>query len=874
VATFSCSDDSSTGPDLPDPDPDPDPVSECNALKLQSNSAEPLTVITVTGVADEFGNNPAGWISDGENQIPIFLYRVEDSDHAQFALPVHPSGSIDGGTAEITFISSDAELECSGFEVTIQALEESPGELDRYTSAFQNGMDQLIQQLGFNSDDLINQSIDEMQPHMVPLAVVYKLISPDHYENNLNAILAGTAPILEGESVTDQQRQLLNALIAKSDLTSLAESFFEELTNDISTGKKKSVPTAFSQSNSLPSNSALIQYITPAELSDLRKMQDYLSGFPNLGNVNPEFPDLFTATHSLSMGIYGEILTGAAETSDPVLAATMTASITIVQHALNFILPDLLPGQNVEFEVISNPIDFNEDSEEIGAWTAELSAESRGHTVNTQQFIQQLPVDLWDDIPVIQDMIGNINQLFIESLDRIGIDLLGVAANDHLEFLPNTWIVLLDTEREDESDYFNWNLEHLDSWDGNPAFEFYTDPGQNIKPDMGYQPVNQGTAELQISVIGEEFALFHDPTESVKLTVKPIEIDLTPNEVIIYFKEAQPEDFEIDLIANVENADNEQLEWSTDSNQTFFDINDSNGHDVTFYVPDEIGTYTAIAEAVTNTGARTNQIPPRRDSTIVRVTEQQEELVIEPNPGCVTIDDEFAFSASFGEKKLSIQDLTWNLEGPGQIDDNGFFTPFDEGYISIHFEYNNPESGESHITTVEFYVLEGCGEFSVESDFFTYFTGCTSAKGSYEELNLPFDFSTVSAAGWTSKGGADIIVNMHTDIRDTGEWTRTLTRPSPVSGNSWGVPTFYDQSGDLWAPSDDVDNDSELLTIERVEFTLDGEIIGLLSGSFQVLMYNESQAERDDYDPEKRIESIFTGEFQGVPITDSNFICQ
>lgn len=879
LAFLSCSDNPSTGPDLPDPDPDPDPdpVSACDDLHLQSSSAYPLTVLTVTGLSDEFGSTTAGWLSDNSgNQTPIALYRVEDSDDAQFTLPLHPSGSIHGGTAEITFISSSAQLECSGFEITIQALEESPGEAEQYTSAFQNGLDQLIQQLGYSLDQLVNQSVEEIDPHLAPFAIAYKLMAPDHYENNLNAILDGSAPILEGETVTEQQRQLLDALIAKSNLTSLADSFFEDLLAAGSAGKSSVSPSFASAASAtpLPTANAMVEIVTPAELSELMRMGDYLSGFPDLNQANPDFPDLFTATQSLIVGIYGEILTAGSESSDPALAGTISASLTVIQSALRFILPDLLPAGDMEIELNSSPLEFNEDSDEFGSWTAEFSTKSQGHSVNTAQFTSQLPFDLWDEIPVIQDMITNINQQFQKALGNIGVNLLGIAANDQLEFLPNTWIVHLDTERDDESDYFNWQLIHIDSWDGNPAFEFYTDPAQNIKPEMGYTPVNQGTAELRIFAFGEQFALPFDPEESIELSVLPIEVNLSPNTVIIYLEEAEPEDFEVVVQANVLNADDEQLEWTTDSSQAFFDINDSNGHDVTFYVPEEIGTYAAFAEAITNTGARSDRNPPRGDTLMVQVVDQPAGLVIHPAPGCVTIEDSFIISASLDEETIPFQDLNWDLNGPGQIGPDGTFNPTGEGYMTIQFKYDDPQSGESYTTTIEFPILESCGEFSVESDYFTYFTGCVSADGPIRGLGLPFDISTISAAGWTSMGGADMILNMGTDIRDEGEWGRTFRRPGTGPEGSWSVPTFYDHHEDLWVPTDDgVDAESEIFTLERIEINLDGEIIPLFSGSFQLLMYNETEFEREDLYWDEKTESIVKGEFHGIPLVSGLNIC-
>ncbi len=881
LTILSCSDDPSTGPDLPDPDPDPgtDPVTLCDNLQFQSTSADPLSILSVDGVSNGFGEQPAGWITGGENRIPIALYRVEDSEQAYFTLPIHPSGNLDGGTVEITFVSSDGELECAGFEISINPLEESPGELDRYTSEFKDGLDQLFQQLGVNIDELLNQSMDDMEPHLVPLSVVYKLMTPDHYENNLNAILSGTAPILEGESVSEEQRKLIEALIAKSGLVSLAKTFFEDLSSPVTAGKNNlSAVPAYATNDLLSDNSnksnVVFQTVTPAELSDLRKMQDYLTGFPNLTSMHPDFPNLFTATQSLIYGIFGHIQTSGAA-GDPVMAATMTASLTTIQSALRFILPDLLPGPDVNIELNTNQTEFNEDSEEIGTWNSEFTAESTGHTVNTDLFIMQLPIDLWDDIPVIHEMLTNINQQFRNALDRIGVDLFGIAAGNSLSFQPNTWSVLLDTEREEEEIYFNWNIEHIESWDGNPAFEFYTDPSQNIRFEMGYQPVNAGISELQVRASSEEFVLLYEPEESVELTVSPIEIDLSPGQLTIQIEEAEPEDYEIDVIANVVNADNKQLEWTSNSNKAFFDINDSNGHNVTFYVPEEIGTYFAIAEAITNKGARSDMNPPRRDTLMVRVTDGPAGLMIFPEPGCVTIDDSFQFTAFLDDSEVALQDVTWELDGPGQIDNNGFFTPSDEGFVTIHFEYENPETDEIHTATVEFPVLESCGEFSVESDFFTYFTECVSADGPHDGLGLPFDISTISAAGWTGMGGADMILNMQTDIRDEGEWTRTFRRPSPVAGNSWGVPTFYDHEGDTWVPEDDsIENESEIFTLERIEITLNGETIPLFSGTFELLMYNESEFEREDLYWDEKTESVFKGEFHGIPLVTGLNICE
>lgn len=893
VLASACSDTPATAPEEPGPEPPPEePVaSVCDDLSIASGGVEPLGVLRVTGFTGEFGEVPAGLVVNEGNELPVVFYMDQGGASGEMIVPPHPSDWRQGGSAELIIASEDLSLQCDGFSLTIAPLEEQPGESRRLASTFQDQLEAQITKYGFDPEALLSMDIRSVDPVVMPLVASLKILDPEEYENSPTAILDGTAPILGGEPLSDETIALLDAVTHKSGIVESQTRLFDSLADDLSGLTNEPEGNLLQDVSSFEDVSSLeeVFLVDPSLLADamtehriLEARGEGASGFAT------EFGELAFSYVSLTTGILAAALTptgAGAVAAGTVSAGTQKASVYLAAYNLAMdAMKGLLPSEFSQFELLASPIEFNEDSEEVGEWVALLDVRSEGYIFSASDVLQFVPADKLLNSRYAQEAFTEVGAETVEFIAQLIFDSWAPSDDSGIFRIPSaTWRVYVDTERENEEQYFEWELVFLESWDGSDPFRFYTDPSQDIKEDMGYEPLVEGASELRLRVNPEPFAFPVGPVETQEVRVHPIEISFNRGDVTINLNDASPEDFDLDILAEVFHADDETLEWEVESGEGFFTIEDELGHHVIYHVPRETGVYLPIAEAVTETGPRASGIPPRRESIRVTVTDQEQAgFLVFPNPGCVTLDEEVPFTALMDGTEIPFSQISWTVEGSGTLGGDGLFLPDSEGRVRISFAYEDANSGETLTSEASFLVLESCGELLLESSRHRFSTGCVIAQ-EQDIPDLPFDLSNILAAGWIDPsdevppeaiGGAELAVSIRTSLRDSGEWSRTFDNSTSPGQRLWNVATFRSASGNEWENYVTLPEEGEeVLTLERTERVVGGESIGLYSGEFQLEMFDITEAEQGLLPRDQWTVVTLRGSFSGVPYSDGERLC-
>ena len=852
LSLLACSDSPSTSAG-PEEEPPPAEDLVCDAINIETQNAEPLSVITIKGIDPSFGEAPAGILESGDNSIPFLLTRNENQDVHEFVLPVHPSGNIDGGSSKIAIFSTNGDNQCDGFEIDIAPIQHADGELESLSEIVVQGVRSYFNYFGIEPESVLDRSSNEVAPHYLPFRTIYYLFDPKG-ELSLVSLLEGNFPYVENNIRADEDtRMLIDALLAKSGLKDEMISFFDQYkeTNAL----RMSTEQFLTDDN--PEANKILESVSIAKLSDLMLQANSFAPYgvaSGQGGIS-DYPDINLALHKATISIFSALHASFA-VENPEFTGLVTGSMAAIESTLRIVFPDLLPTDITRFELFTDIEKFNEDSEEEGTWNLQIEASSNGITVDINMLSGGLSGLL--DHAAVAGLTQEIAANFETALQNISSSLIGIPSGaGTINFPSVTWQTFVIADEDGADKYLQLNIEHISSWNGEPAI--------GLNEDHYYVALREGESNLQVELVKDLFGLNDDFEETRLISVHPIEIELEPDDVVLYLSDFENEDLKVDIFANVENADNKELEWnSEDDGQGFFTYNDDMAHHITYYPPEVPGTYLVVAESATETGPRQGRTPPRTKSARVQVVDEAGKLFIWPDTGCVTPDDEFTFQAFLGNPssddteptEVSFEEIFWDMKGPGLITENGTFIPDEVGVVDIAFVYDDETAGQTYTASVSFAVLESCGELSIESDYFTYSTECVAAQ-----FGVTIDTGEDVSGIWAGVVGAELQITIETDLRDGGEWDRTFSRNGY---NEWAIPGFTSPDGRLWFHS----SGSSTLKIQRTEQSVgegEGEgIVPLFSGSFSVPM--------EDAD-DGNTTTIFHGEFSGVPYSSPGSLC-
>lgn len=852
-----------------------DPAIACADLQTSETSSIPARYIHLEGLDEVFGEEPMAWFYDAtvdepveDDRHPAFIERIGDDGQAQIAVPLHPAKSMEGGAVNIVIISENESVVCEGLPFEIESMAPAPGTLVGIADDLEEMLTVRAAAIGYTKAELLNADLTGLAPDVMPIAAGFQILEGDVFSNNIRAIINGEAPI--AEDMDDEAMALMEAAMAASGYAATLASLNSELSDlpdmdamtEAVSGKR--VPEGhFEQSFGLERVS----------LSSPQTLSNYMNAQSRCANAN-------TGAAQASRVGGGLVLTGVAFLVPPSAPAAGVAALNLfLMDLILGICEDQYPSKLRDIQLALDPASFYEDSGETGEWEASLEAEANGFTLTWPDAIGAIPGlgkvgekvgSIARQTDAIQGLVGETTEL-VQGFATAG---LGLSAESGPINYPATIYGPLTIDPTTDEDYFIWDL----------VTQAETPPFGFIDDDAGYEPLAAGEAELWVQTAQGVFEGNHSSAQE-ELEVRAIEVEIdilgmenTATNIIRMGPETMFGN-EITLAASVEYAHDESIDWYYEvldgpAPVTFNQFGPDNEMLYLAFMEESEGSYMIYAESATRDGPRAGNDPIRYDHTAIIVSEDEEELEsllhLTPRPGCVMPDqDDFQFTANLGEDdEIPFSDLDYAMSGPGSLSTNGVYSPSGVGSVSITVAYNHPDYEDPPTDHVEFFVRESCGELTVSSPYFTYETG--DVKADYLESSL-MEMSNIFG-DWPGLGpGGYIVLFAATTIGDPGEWVRELpwVEAPDFGSEKWQISDFYDASGDEWVPrSEGVDDLSQyILTIERTEEMLGDLVIGVVSGSFSMPMYNYSEAERLDLYPDEYTRATFTGTFEDIPVS-------
>ncbi len=839
----------------------------CELIELETASGYPTEEITILNFAQDFGEEPWGWLYDAsldhpeeDDQVRVFVEPTSGGEGV-LILPLHPEEPMEGGDASLVLFDEDEELFCPPIDVTIEPLEPAPGTFASMVDDMEALFVEAAGRFNADPDELRTQAVGDLAEDEVYLALIaggLQVIDGPNYQNNLRARLAGDV----GEPLEGEAFDLWEALAAHTGY----DATFAAMADELSSGGQGGLvaqQTGVTDCLGEPRNIS-----TPAELDCWMGVQ---GSFADLEGVRGSLNDL-------SEKILGVMVDG--PISDPRVQLVASEFETLRQFTDMMAdgLDSMMPSQLLPLSLEVTKSEYKEDEDEEGQWTAQALATGSDWEANvllTLSVASPIPVgratrklrrsraadDTIDSIidKAVDDMVGKLGDLGV-----------GDITYDQLFYGP----VDVDPNREEEGAYFDWSFNILDSETGAAPFEFLDGDAR------WYQPAAVGSAELTVTTRGGQVFQGQEVGASQVLIAEALDIEIVtsegdpaPNVVRVDAED----DYEVTLYAEVTNlADdsNREVEWVVEgaiggaSYTTSGMYNDA----ITFIAdPDDgVDQYILRAEAATEAGLRSDKNPPRR--TFVGITTTMEEagdLVVEPGMDIAEPGQQIQFFAVDPDTNEPV-DVTWTAT-IGSITDSGLFTmPSDQsvGQATITATaVDNP----ARTATAE--VTYPCsGTLTLTSDAFTYESEWIGGRW-VPDFGSPSDaFSIITNI--PEFEGFNLDLALMTNISDKGTWTRDLTFTVPPPGSGQTVDAQWtlavdDSHGRGWMPlyyDPPMDpNPSPVgsipLTIERTLVFVDDREIPEFSGSFETPMVTYVEG---DNGQTEAITTHVEGEFEGI----------
>lgn len=665
---------------------------DCDEIIFSAKSGKPGTIIKISGLPDEFGQEPylllylPGEESSGkQNAYPVYIERAEGGG-AEFAIPINPAKPMEGGEVLLVLESEDETLFCSPTPFTIQPMEASPGIFSRMVDDLESGFTQLAISLGYDKEELLVTDVLSLPAEVRGIAVGLQAVAGPNVPNNLRTLATGEY-LVEGETknIEPAEMELIEAIIAgigmEKDIKELNKAMLE-----VDLEETKNLRTQARVKN---------QSVTPGTLQAMMLLQTSFET-QNASYVRSLQNKLKTGITVIGIG---STLVGAV----PVAAgATLLGSVATAGHLVYDMGEHLLPSKLSGILLDANPSLYSEEDDgSEGSWEAQLVATTNGYKLDLPSAIGALPG--WNGISGALGQMGRLARFNPEGI-KIGFDVSKDLASNILSGLdelglnvpPEEYHVTFDPNRFGEDIFFEWELRTIQSEDGGPPFVF---SGDN---DLIYTPRGVGQSEIHIQTTGGLIYKGQVVNNSQILELKPIEIEIV-QEIGPGFTVSPPFFLEVDkelpLQALVINAIDKKVEWTVSPNNGGIEFVELGPNELTI-VGREPGTYLITAESLARTGARADNQPVRMATAKVVV----ENLRIS-TPTCIIAGEFHEFKASFGDEQVSFSELNWTIVGPGNLSNTGLYSSPQTGQVQIEFSLKR---NENITAQVNFEVREKC----------------------------------------------------------------------------------------------------------------------------------------------------------------------
>ncbi|MEY7848730.1 hypothetical protein AB7C87_05945 [Natrarchaeobius sp. A-rgal3] len=91
--------------------------------------------------------------------------------------------------------------------------------------------------------------------------------------------------------------------------------------------------------------------------------------------------------------------------------------------------------------------------------------------------------------------------------------------------------------------------------------------------------------------------------------------------------------------------------------------------------------------------------------------EEEKELVVGPHPGCLALSETHQLSITLDGQPADLANLTWSIEGDGDVTPDDTFVPSAEGLVELEFWLSDDRSVSDGLA---FLISEECSELHIE----------------------------------------------------------------------------------------------------------------------------------------------------------------
>lgn len=710
---FSCSDSGTNVTDDPDSpgttDPSQPTAESCDNISITVGTGLPASYVEISGLSSDFGSEPLAWFYDaswyeenghtsdnleGEGitgvRNPSFVEREHDSGDL-LAIPIHPSLSIEGGDVRVVILSENMEIACNGIAFTISALEAAPGAIESSITSMDSRITALVRDLGLDEQQLLSTPVQDLDPQLMPLALLLQGIRGPNNPNNLNSLLNGSTTLNTDHPIPEGSMEIMDAIYHTMGISEGLDQLIDEVISLTGTEmRNQNTNLQIHQPDEQAQRRFTIQ--SPGFLdSEMQRQARYES-------LTGDVENALWAAAGLAIGVAGFLVPGA-----QIPAAVAGLHLTLAKLLVD-IQAGVLPKYLEDMTLVADPNRFNEDFEGKGEWNAQLSAVSEGLSLN-----------LSDALGVILGTFGlGKATTAVRALKPLDTNVLDDAADFVQESLLNMFSLFDDTEvfsiepiiygplavdvqRQGENEFFIWKWIPLESEFGGVPFAF------DSSNERFFDLKETGSAYLDIQTSPEKFQdEVSSATELVQTNPITIEISEVGTNRRSPFFVGPDSDFSINLQARVENAEDETLEWSWEGDgEGFLSWNASNSSIAEFFAPEEEGSFRITAESTSRKGLRADNNPVRSETVFVAIGN----LFVGPSVSCVEVNQSLTLQARIGREPVDFNDLNWSINGPGSISEDGVYQSDSEGDVEIEFTL---KENDSFTFTLSFEVRDEC----------------------------------------------------------------------------------------------------------------------------------------------------------------------
>ena len=712
--------------------PDPEEVLGDGELTLETTTAKPGNTVEISGPIEELGEEPVGWLYDAtveepgeDDRHPVFV----DVEESHLVVPVHPADYMGGGPAEIEIRDEDDEVVLSGVEFEVEPLDPAPGTLSGMIDDLEAALVEAAETLGYSADELRAADLDDMESLISGIAAGLQAFEGGG-AGVARSLLDGDDEILDDGQHDEDVLEVVDALAHETgfaDDVLAATQPFAEMDDLQPDSGQSSLGAGGSMGSSRAGRPNLGSPRTASVGSDMGSPRERMKTVEDL----ERFMDLQSRYANANEGAAAAardggavIIAGVAFVPGGQAAAGVgAATLTLMDFMIQFYAEEL--PSKLEIDVSAEPKVYQEDEDDEGELSGAVEGHSEGFTFSWPDAVGGIP-GLGAASRVVRraptQSAQNYNEALIEWLQQQLTMIWGeLEQRGAIDLDPKVYGPF-DIDLDTDDEFLEAREEVLDWETDNQPFAFNED-------DWTYVPRAVGRSLLTVRA---RDGAFGDASGSdfVEIEVEPIEVIIREASMDtsgdIYRLDPE-EDTLIEFYAEIEGANDEEVEWDferisgpavpwpdpwgPDNNQIAFDIS---GVD---FPEDDRGEYVFEAESATRDGLRADGEPPRTDRVTVLVTDEEEEddLVVEPNPGCLELDDSHQLTARSGGQEIGFDELTWRIEGEGDgdITPDGVFVPSAEGDVFLEFWLEDDRDVTSEM---QFWVREECTELRIRVD--------------------------------------------------------------------------------------------------------------------------------------------------------------